>query len=334
MHLTDPIWRDCIAIAARAPSPHNTQPARWRWQGNRIELCEDPSRWLAAGDPQGRDQAIALGMAWEAMRLALSSHGIGVAEPACEALAYPPDGAVLRRVAAAALVTDAAVDALAVQQMRRCSFRGKFAHATTTQAAALDRCLDAHAGIATPIATTLHRDVARWYDLAAAHGLADARVASELYRWMRWKRRDPRWTRDGLAADCLMLGNAEAFAASWLMHPRALRVLSAFGLTRILLSESAKVESATRLVMIHADQDATTFDAGRRWYRFWLSLCEAGCSAVPMSALVDVPEFADRLLQAQPLAPGQRLLNVMRVGPTPQAVPRSARLPVDEFVLS
>jgi len=29
-----------VASASRAPSPHNTQPARWRFAGDRIELHE------------------------------------------------------------------------------------------------------------------------------------------------------------------------------------------------------------------------------------------------------------------------------------------------------
>src|SRR5690606_12154677 len=72
---------DLVEKAARAPSPHNIQPARWRFIGNEAQLFECASRWLTIGDPSGRDNRIALGMAWEGMSLALSTAGFFLEEP-------------------------------------------------------------------------------------------------------------------------------------------------------------------------------------------------------------------------------------------------------------
>jgi hypothetical protein len=52
-----------------------------------------------------------------------------------------------------------------------------------------------------------------------------------------------------------------------------------------------------------------------------------------MSALADSPRYSAALLAVQPMPPGRRLLNVMRVGPSPATpAPQSARLPVDQIV--
>lgn len=335
MSISRQTWHEAVAGAARAPSPHNAQPARWRLSGTRVELHADTARWLAAGDASGRDDLVSLGMAWEAMALTLSDAGLGLSAPHLEELRGPPAAGAAVRLVAAAEVTDGAVpDPLARwQTVRRC-YRGSFSPCLAGADAHLDACLAEHTDVAAPIAQHLHKNVARWYDAAVVEGLRNVDVAQELFHWMRFSQEDPRWSRDGLAADCLMLSGIEAWGASWLMRPRVLHLLDKVGLLGLVVAERDKVMSATRLVAIHAAHDESPFHCGRRWYRFWLALTVAGFSAVPMSALVDSSTHTAALLAAQPLPPGRRLINLMRVGPTPREhAPRSARLPVPELML-
>ena len=208
-----------------------------------------------------------------------------------------------RLVAAGNVFAGAEPALLAAQMETRRSFRGAFAAATAAQLAELDACIASHADTAMPIAESLRKDVAAWYDAAAAEGLRNPEIARELYRFMRFSRRDPRWTLDGLAADCMQLSRLEAFGASLLMRPAMLALLGRLGLVGMLVSEKPKVLSAARLVVIHAGSAESPFDAGRRWYRFWLALCAAGFSAVPMSALADSPHYSAALLAAQPMPP-------------------------------
>lgn len=49
--------------AIRAPSVHNTQPWLWRGTAHGLELRADPSRRLAASDPEGRTMVISCGAA-------------------------------------------------------------------------------------------------------------------------------------------------------------------------------------------------------------------------------------------------------------------------------
>lgn len=334
MSLSESDWLQAVAEAARAPSPHNAQPARWRLVGDRIELFGDPACWLAAGDASGRDDLVALGMAWEAMALALSQKGFSLNSPALDLNSSPPTIREVRRIAAASVLPAAAADPLAAWQAARRSYRGAFPPADHDIIARLDGCIAAHGDIATPIQEELRGKVARWYDAAAADGLRNPAVAQELYDWMRLSRSHPSRERDGLAADCLELGAFEAWGASWLMRPVVLSLLGRIGLLWIVVSERAKVLSAARLVAIHADVEESFFSCGRRWYRFWLALAAAGFCAVPMSALVDSAVHADALLAEQRLAPGRKLVNVLRVGSLPaRPPPRSARRPVGEFVI-
>lgn len=333
--LTPTQWRQAVALAARAPSPLNAQPARWQLAGEELRLLGDGAGWLAAGDPSGRDDSVALGMAWEGMTLALSTQGFTLSMPRMNASASDRNRSGARLVAAGNVFAGAEPATLAAQLDQRRSFRGTFAAATDSQLAALDACIAAHADAAMPIAESLRKDVAGWYDAAAAEGLRDAAIARELYRFMRFSRRDPRWALDGLAADCLQLSRAEAIGASLLMRPKMLALLGKLGLSGLLVSEKPKVLSASRLVVIHAGSTDSFFEAGRHWYRFWLALSAAGFSAVPMSALGDSPRYSMELLAAQPIPLKRRLLNVMRIGPSPETpAPQSARRRIDELIVT
>lgn len=313
------------ALAGRAPSPHNTQPARWHFSGERVELHEDASRWLPVGDPSGRDNQIALGMAWEAMALALSGRGLGIAETEIALPGYPPERQ-LRRIAHGRLVRDAAADPLVhFIEQRRC-YRGVFAAPGAGFLGQLDRVVRAQECLLAVEVPGLAAD----YDASALEGLRTPGFAAELYTWMRFSPSDPRAARDGLSADCMGLSRLEAAAAAVALRPAVLAVLIRLGLGHTMVSEAAKVRSATRIVLVHADARAPAFDAGRAWYRAWLALTAAGAAGVPMSALSDSPAHAAAL--ARLLPPGRRLINVMRLGPRPGEVPRSARLPAEELL--
>src|SRR5688572_260010 len=99
-----------VALAGRAPSPHNIQPARWRFAGDTVELWEDTSRWLSVGDPTGRDNCLALGMAWEGLTIALSNEDVTLALTANIPAKYPPPESGLRLVAHGLLRKTAARD--------------------------------------------------------------------------------------------------------------------------------------------------------------------------------------------------------------------------------
>ncbi len=332
--LAPELLRRLVARASRAPSAHNTQPARWRFAGARAELHEDTTRWLRVGDPARRDQQLALGAAWEGLALALSEEGLALAEPALgERLGTPPE-ASLQLVAAATLGGRRAVDPLAAYTAARRSYRGGFRAATAAESAALRALLANRDDVAVVAGEADLRALATQYDDAAVHCLREPGFAAELYRWMRFSARDPGWDRDGLTAACLGLSAVEAWGARFALRPGPLALLRAARLDGLLVAEAAKVASATAVVLLQRRRDESLFAAGRALYRRWLELERAGFAAVPMSALLDSPRHRDALLARHPPPAGAELVMVLRVGPKPETPPpASARLPVDELLV-
>ncbi len=68
-----------LRAATLAPSKHNTQPWRFRWDGDDLEVHLDPARTLPLEDPDTRDAHIACGAAAFAARLGYASLGLGTA---------------------------------------------------------------------------------------------------------------------------------------------------------------------------------------------------------------------------------------------------------------
>ncbi|MCE5291977.1 MAG: hypothetical protein LLG14_22420 [Nocardiaceae bacterium] len=64
-----------VALASRAPSLHNSQPWRWRYDKTGLNLYADPSRLVSATDPAGRELLLSCGAVLNHLEAALS--GIG-----------------------------------------------------------------------------------------------------------------------------------------------------------------------------------------------------------------------------------------------------------------
>lgn len=72
-----PLVEEMVAAATLAPSMHNTQPWRFRFEpaGQTFELYADPARMLRFGDPDGRAVHVACGAALLNLRLAAAVAG-------------------------------------------------------------------------------------------------------------------------------------------------------------------------------------------------------------------------------------------------------------------
>ena len=67
--------RTVLALAARAPSVHNSQPWRWRVGDRRLHLHSDPSLHLPATDPDQRDLTLSCGATLHHCVVALAAMG-------------------------------------------------------------------------------------------------------------------------------------------------------------------------------------------------------------------------------------------------------------------
>jgi nitroreductase len=328
-----------VAEAARAPSAHNAQPARWSFlPAGSVTLFEDPATRLPVADPRGKDAMTGLGAAFEGMCIALSARGLGLSEPAMrdtdvrESETPAADDPV--EIAGARLRTVSAVDPLAAVVGSRRTWRGRFDKATEEAELRLRECAEAITGATAIVDSGEVADLASLHDSAAWRFLRRPEYQAELYGWMRFTDRDPHWSRDGLTADCMGLSASVGSAARILFRPRWFAVLKTVGLARPILAERAAVRSATGLVILGCGRKHDWFQGGRELYRFWLELTRSGLSACPMSALVDDPESEKQLRERYGIADDMWIVNVLRVGPAPrQPVPLSPRLPANELLL-
>ena len=74
-HLALDDVRTVAQLAGLAPSVHNTQPWRFTWDGQRLDVLEDRTRALPVLDPSGRDRAVSIGAA--ALHARLGFGGLG-----------------------------------------------------------------------------------------------------------------------------------------------------------------------------------------------------------------------------------------------------------------
>mgnify|MGYP001548052652 CR=1 FL=1 len=328
------VQESLVREAARAPSVHNVQPARWRFEPEGdLVLLRATDRALPVADPTGHDVMLSLGAAFEGMAIALSRIGCTLGTPVPEVTATAPGcEPVVRAPIVRTIGRDAEIDPLAPCVQLRRSHRGRFAAPRPGEMAALGALAAADAQLVSAAdeiwAIGVMHDVATWsFESRPAHH-------AELWSWLRLSRRDPRYRRDGLNADCLALSAVERRAARLLLRPTSGARRGRRGRARQRVAESAQVRSASAVLLFTPRTADSPFDVGRRFYRLWLSVAATGLSAAPMSASADDPVIRAALARRYGIAPDRRLANLLRIGGTPEAgVPESARLPVGEVLV-
>ncbi|HEY9200710.1 MAG TPA: nitroreductase [Gammaproteobacteria bacterium] len=87
--------RSLLGYAILAPSSHNTQPWRFRINGNAVSLYADRSRALPVNDPHDRELSISCGCALMNLRVAAAHEGLGTS---CEIAPDETDKDLLARV--------------------------------------------------------------------------------------------------------------------------------------------------------------------------------------------------------------------------------------------
>jgi nitroreductase len=314
-----------LAVAARAPSAHNTQPWIVRAAPDRITVRADPARWLRHGDPSKRDLHLSLGAFIEALRIAFAASGVR-AEPTAE-----PGGVLTLRPGDSA--TPEQREALSLVRRRQSSRLPYSPREPDADAlAALERAARA-SGLDLHLMTRAapeRRDVDGWHYAAARESWLDVRAVTEMRNWLRI---DPQGTlrpEDGLSSHCLALGWSETAALAALARPSLWRAAAAVYLAPVLAARLAAAETrvftaAPLAVVLVAPAAAGGF--GGALLRCWLAATRLGLAMVPASALLD--RRAWELGRRLGVAPG-RLVAAFRLGRSAPA-PRSGRRAVARF---
>jgi hypothetical protein len=174
-----------VAMAARAPSIHNTQPWRFRVSPSEIELLADPKRKLRV-DPMGREMLLSCGAALFGLRLAIRSLGY---HPVVGLL---PDRSQLRLLARVRLTGGPALTAVERKMLdalpHRRTHRGSFSPDPLPAGLIASLQHDALAEGATLAVVRRPIDYKRLADLMSATAPkqdTDPIARSEIARWSR-----------------------------------------------------------------------------------------------------------------------------------------------------
>jgi nitroreductase len=320
-----------VEAANRAPSVHNIQPARFRFEEDgAITLLEDGKRRLFVGDPEGKDNQKSLGAAAEGLVLALSQREFGAD---LEVLAATPPND-LREVARVYPISGAPSDELAPWAASRATYRGAFARRADADRTALARVAAQCPDLRFVEDSDALAHIARLFDAASMEALRDGAYRAELLSWMRLSKGHPDYARDGLNAAQLALSPFEAAAAGVVLG-RAFSLLDKAGAALPMISEGGKVKGAAGIALFHRPAAELEFDTGRRFYRVWLTIEREGLALCPMSVLADLPHIAASLQKEFALGAERKLVTVFRIGRRPHGGRRAARtrLPAQELLI-
>ena len=314
-----------VERANLAPSVHNTQPARWRFEPDgSITVLVDRRLFLPLGDPQGRDAVLSCGAAVEGTVIALADLGLGVAE-VTDLWQSGDDATPLSPVANLALRAGGEPDALSPVIERRSTWRGGFLPAKGELARPL---ADWAAGRRDVVLASQRADIEMLADFNDDISLRFYRrdeFRNELVHWMRLTRSHPDYAHDGMNLEALQLSALEGQGARIAFKTPFFGILDRLGIAARLLSERNKTLSSSAIVLFHRPREESPLRTGQALYRMWLELTRLGLAAWPMAALADDPAAAATCAAHFGIPDDHRLVNLLRIGPSPRQSPRARR---------
>jgi hypothetical protein len=322
-----------LDAAGRAPSAHNTQPWAIGWGDEAMHVFIRPERALPAVDRSGADILHAIGALVENVLLTLYQLDRKPSYTAADRVELDrPVVTVHWEPSAESRPDPTLYRMIPIRQTSRLPYDAN--PIADGDLEALQSVVAAPCALKVLIGRDEIAEIRGLVAKATAAQFRDSAVSEELYRWMRFTRRDRRWYRDGLNADCLGLRWWEARALRYLLAPRVLQLLGRWGLIRLLTSDidqHAPPAPAIGLLTMEGEGVARRIEAGRCLQRIWLAAASRGLSAHPISAAVDLDETRPRVLERFRVELGYQHVNLFRLGIS-RTPARSPRLPVDELI--
>ncbi|NOT12497.1 MAG: hypothetical protein HOP23_11795 [Methylococcaceae bacterium] len=328
----DTLLPHIIDAARYAPSPHNTQPWTFQPLDNGLDFYVNEQRLLAVADPQAHDTLHAFGTLLENSLLTLAHLGYTANYQLSRSMDWKLPIIQLRWQPLKSTCSDSHLYRMI--PLRRTSRLPYYSEAV---APLLIETMHGAIGSTCKLYTLTNQDaiteIRSLVALATESLMTDNNMAEELYRWLRFSPRDPRWFKDGLNAACLGWKSWESAIAAVALQPSVLNGLKRLGLYQWFFSDInqyAPPAPAVCLLTVKGNETDQRIEAGRNLQRIWLIAASHGFHTHPLSAAIDSDLTRSRVYDLFKVAPGEYPVCLFRLGRS--AVPAgSYRLPVDEL---
>lgn len=333
-------WEILVDYARRAPSPHNTQPARLRiLDDRRAELYFARDRGLPVGDPRGRFTQTTFGIFVEILSIAAHARGW---ELETDYTFEPPQRGTgeLRKVADLRLtdrgrpVPDLDPELILRRRTNRHPYDDR-----TVPRAVIEQLQDEAARFGHRFAVSTEPQAIRWVKElnrdALTRDLSSDRYREELKSWVRYSADEALRQRDGLSPEALAM-------PGWLLravmeHPW---ILSTSGLRRMTQRlYMATMRGISTVGWIQGDY-ATVEDwtrAGHLMIRLWLMLTAHGLYWQPYGSVITDERARRSMVDRFDLREGEDGRDMawllVRLGHSDHEPARSHRLPREEVLL-
>ncbi|MGH3664742.1 MAG: hypothetical protein ACRDU8_01395 [Egibacteraceae bacterium] len=336
------MWHDLAEYARRAPSPHNTQPARLRVvDDQRAEVLFLAARGLPVGDPEGRFTHLTFGIFVESLRIAAHARGHElevvyagqplyrdgqpaqpvqkVADLRLHARGAPVDDfdpeLLLRRRTNRHPYDDRPVPDEVLAQLRAEARRYGHTFQMSTDPQAIRAVKE------------LNRD-------CLYHDLAHPAYRQELGSWLRYSEAEAARRRDGLSPHTMVL-------PGWLLRGvmRSHRLFTAPGVTqvtqRLYLQTMTGVSTVGWIKGDFVDAEDWTM-AGYLMLRLWLILTRHGVEWQPYGSVITNDDARRSMVDKFGMREGDggrdMVWLLVRLGYSDHTPARSRRLPLAEVL--
>lgn len=311
-----------VEQAAKAPSGHNTQPWKFRLNGNSIEIHPDITKALPVVDPENRELFVSLGCAAENLCIAASHRGYRTK------VSVGKDGVITITLAKQASVTPSPLlSQIPLRQTNRRLYTGQPVPDDTMQ---LLEAVPTEPGVAVHV---FAKDSATFDDIAHLvyegnrRQLRDERFVHELQSWMRYNKKHQDETRDGLSYAVFGAPNIPRRIAQWIIS-RAVNETSQNKL------DEKKIAASSHMILL-----TTRHNTLNEWVRLGMTLerllltaTELGIAHAYMNQPNEVAELAKQLA-ARLAIPDEHPTVLLRIG-YGKPMPYSLRRDVNSLLIS
>ena len=319
MHIHDPVFRQLVSAATRAPSGHNSQPWHFRATADGITILPDPARTLPAVDGDQRELLISLGCALE--NLCLHATTLHYASTAT----ISSDGRIdVHLRADDALRPDPLAAHIPRRQTNRASSDGRNVPDDIPRTLLMDATATIHIHAFarnTPPYAQLADAIRRGNDVQ----MSDPAFKHELLSWIRYNRKHSEAHNDGISNAVLGAPNLPRWLAEII-------VKSMMNSKTQNKTDGKHLATASHLLLVSSDGDdsAAHIATGRVLQRLLLRLTEAGIACAFLNQPCEVAPLRAGLRNTLPIGHAHPQI-LLRIGYAAEQ-PYSRHRPVEEVI--